>query len=304
MISFSTGWNSARHTTGDGMLREIKTKLGFELIELGYGVRSSLMPGIQQIFDAGEIRFSSLHNSCLYPTDAAVASPDGYRFSAASAEERERAVTQAFQAIDLAAQLSATFVVLHMGKVNMSPITDGLIAMAKAGRYLSREYVRMKINAVREREKIAPECLERVKNCLLRVIDYAAQKNIRIGLEARRDYEQIPTEREMSEVLEEVNSPHLGYWHDFGHCQVKENLGFIDHAEWLRAVGPRTFGCQVQDCIWPAREGQLPFTGGVDFQKLVPLLPANCLFVWEMSPSRTADAICQSVQIWKERFGE
>jgi sugar phosphate isomerase/epimerase len=304
MISFSTGWNSARHTTGDAMLREIKTKLGFELIELDYGVRSSLIPGIQQIFDAGEIRFSSLHNFCPLPTDAAVASPDGNQFAAASVEERERAVTQAFQAIDLAAQLNATFVVLRMGKVTMSPITDRLIAMAKAGRYLSREYVRMKINAVQERERIAPECLKRVKNCLLRVIDYAAPKNIRIGLEARRDYEQIPTERELSELLEEMNSPHLGYWHDFGHCQVKENLGFIDHAEWLRAVGPRTFGCHVQDCIWPAREGQLPFTGGVDFEKLVPLLPANCLFVWEMSPNRTADAIRQSVQMWKERFGE
>jgi hypothetical protein len=48
MISFSTCWNSTRHTTGDAMLREIKTKLGFELIELDHGVRSSLMPGIDR----------------------------------------------------------------------------------------------------------------------------------------------------------------------------------------------------------------------------------------------------------------
>jgi sugar phosphate isomerase/epimerase len=123
-------------------------------------------------------------------------------------------------------------------------------------------------------------------------------------LEARRDYEQIPTERELAELLQEMNSPNLGYWHDFGHCQVKENLGFIDHAEWLDTVGPRAFGCHVQDCIWPAREGQLPFTGSVDFEKLVPLLPANCLFVWQMNPNKTADAIRQSVQMWKERFSE
>jgi sugar phosphate isomerase/epimerase len=304
MISFSTCWNSARHTTGDAMLREIKTKLGFELIELDHGVRSSLMPGIRQVFDAEEIRFSSLYEFWPLPTKTPVASSDSYRFSAPSAEDRERAVTQAFQAIDLAAQLNATFVVLHLGNVNMSPITNRLIAMAKAGSYLSREYVRMKISAVQEREKIGPECLQRVKNCLLRVINYAAPKNIRIGLKARRDYEQIPTERELSELLEEMNSPHLGYWHDFGHCQVKENLGFIDHAEWLRAVGPRTFGCHVQDCIWPAREGQLPFTGDVDFEKLVPLLPTNCLFVWQMKANTTVDAIRQSVQMWKERFGE
>jgi sugar phosphate isomerase/epimerase len=304
MISFSTCWNSSRHTTGDAMLREIKTKLGCDLIELGQGIRTSLLPGIQKMFDAGEIRVGSLHNFCPLPADTAATSPDCYKFSAVSAEERDAAITQTFQTIDLAGRLNAPFVVLHLGQVNMSPVTDRLIAMAKAGRYLSREYVRMKIGAVQEREKIAPASLPRVKECLRRIIEYAALRNVRIGLEARRDYEQIPTERELAELLDEMNSPYLGYWHDFGHSQIKENLGFIDHAEWLRAIGPRAFGCHVQDCIWPARDHQPPFTGSVDFEKLVPLLPTNCLFVWEMNANKTADAIRQSVQMWKERFGE
>ena len=286
------------------MLREIKTKLGFELIELDHGIRMPLMPGIQKMFDGGEIRFSSLDNFCLLPDEAAVASPGCYKFSAASVGERERAVTQTFQAIDLAGQLNAPFVVLHLGEVTMPPITDRLIAMAKAGQYLSREYVRLKIKAVQERERHAPQYLQHVKDCLRRVIEYAGSKGVRLGIESRRAFEDIPTERELAELLDEMNSPQLGYWHDFGHSQIKENLGFIDHAEWLRAVGPRTFGCHVQDCIWPAREDQLPFTGAVDFEKLVPLLPTNCLFVWEMSPNKTAAAIRQSVQTWKERFGE
>jgi hypothetical protein len=71
----------------------------------------------------------------------------------------------------------------------------------------------------------------------------------------------------------------------------------------LRAMGPRTFGCHVQDCIWPAHDHQPPFAGDVDLEKLVPLLPANCLFVWEMSPRMTADEIRRSVQVWKEHFG-
>ena len=286
------------------MLCEIKTQLGFDLIELDGATGRSLMLGIQSIFDSGEIRFSSLHNPCSLSLEGAAASSSCYKFSDALAEERERAVTEAFQAIDLAEQLTAPFVVLHLGKVNMSPITDRLIAMAKTGKYLSREYVSLKISAVQERERIAPEYLELVKSCLHRIIEYAAMKNIRIGLGARRDYEQIPTERELTELVEDMSSPQLGYWHDFGHSQIKENLGFIDHAEWLGTIGPRTFGCHVQDCIWPAREGQLPFTGTVDFEKLVPLLPTNCLFVWKMNPNTTADAIHRSVQAWKERFGE
>ena len=303
MISFSTGWNSERHATGDAMLGEIKDKLGFDLIELDHSVRASLMPGIQKMFSTGQIRVSSLHNFCPSPAGAAASSIDCSKFSAASAGERERAVMQTFESIDLAEQLKAPYVVLHLGSVSMSPVTDQLIVLAKAGEYLSRQYVRLKISAVQEREKIAPECLERVKGCLGRIIEYAAAKNVKIGLEARRNYEQIPSERELLQLLEEMNSPFLGYWHDFGHTQIKENLGFLDHAEWLCAVGSRAFGCHVHDCIWPARDHQPPFTGGIDFEKLVPLLPANCLFVWEMHANRTPDAIRSSVRMWEERFG-
>ena len=286
------------------MLREIKTELGFELIELGHGIRLSLVPGIQKMFDAGEVRFSSLHNFCPLPVEVMMASPDCYQFSALSAEERERAVKQTLQTIDFAERLGAPFIVLHLGEVKMRPITEPLISMSKAGKHLAREYVRAKLKAVETRERRAPAYLQRVKDCLRRIIEDANTKNVRIALESRRGYEEIPSERELPELLAGLDSGHVGYWHDFGHSQIKENLGFIDHAEWLGTIGPRAFGCHVQDCIWPARDHEPPFTGGVDFDKLVPLLPTNCLFVWEMNPNKTADAIRQSIRIWKERFGE
>jgi sugar phosphate isomerase/epimerase len=157
---------------------------------------------------------------------------------------------------------------------------------------------------VETREKRAPAHLQRVKDCLRRIVEHAASKNVRIALESRRGYEEIPSERELAALLNELNSEQVGYWHDFGHSQIKENLGFIDHGEWLGAVASRAFGSHVQDCVWPAKDHEAPFTGGIDFDKLVPLLPTNCLFVWEMSPNKTADAIRQSVRIWKERFGE
>ena len=151
------------------------------------------------------------------------------------------------------------------------------------------------MNAVARREAAAPAYLESVKECLKPIVEYAAEKNIRLGVEGRRGYEEIPSERELPALLDELNSPQLGYWHDIGHIQIKENLGFLNHEEWLRAIGPRTFGCHVQDCIWPAQDHQPPFAGDVDLEKLVPLLPANCLFVWEMSPRKTAEEIRRSV---------
>jgi sugar phosphate isomerase/epimerase len=304
MISFSTCWNSGRHTAGDEMLREIKTELGFGSTELGHGIRLSLIPGIQKMFDSGQVRFTSLHNFCPLPVEVMMASPDCYQLSAVSPEERERAVKQTFQTIDFAERLSAPFVVLHLGQVKMPPITDRLIMMTKAGKHFSRGYVRAKLKAVETRERRGPVHLQRVKDCLRRIVEHAASKNVRIALESRRGYEEIPSERELPKLLDELNSEQVGYWHDFGHSQIKENLGFVDHAEWLGAIGSRAFGCHVQDCVWPAKDHEAPFTGGIDFDKLVPLLPTNCLFVWEMSPNTTADAIRQSVRIWKERFDE
>ncbi len=304
MISFSTCWNSGRHTTGDEMLREIQGELGFDRIELGHGIRISLMPGIQKMFEAGEVTFSSLHNFCPLPVEITQASPDCYQFSSLNPAERERALKHTFQTIDFASRLRAPFVVLHCGEVRMNPITDELIALTKNGEQFSREYVRRKIQAVEKREAAAPPYLERIKDSLRRIAEYAAGKNVRLGVEGRRGYEELPSERELPALLDELNSPQLGYWHDFGHIQIKENLGFVDHEEWLQQIGQRAFGCHVQDCVWPAQDHQPPFAGSVELEKLVPLLSPDCVFVWEMSPRKTADEIRRSVVAWKERFGQ
>ena len=284
------------------MLREI-VELGFDRIELGHGVRISLMPGIQKMFESGKVKFSSLHNFCPLPVEVLHASPDCYQFSSPHVNERERAVKHTFQTIDFAERLDAPFVVMHLGEVPMQPITDDLIKLARKGELLSRNYVEKKIRAVEKREAKVPPYLGQVKDCLKRVVEYAAGKKVKLGIEGRRGYEEIPSERELPALLNELSSPQVGYWHDFGHIQIKENLAFLDHADWLRQIGPRAFGCHVQDCIWPAQDHQPPFAGDVDLLKLVPLLPKDCAWVWEMSPRKTAEEIQKSVTTWKKHFG-
>jgi len=303
MIAFSTCWNSGRHTSGEEMLREIQA-LGFNLIELGHGIRISLMPGIQKMFDAGEVRFSSLHNFCPLPVEVMSASPDCYEFSTASKRERDRAIKQTLQTLDFAARLNAPFVVLHCGSIAMNPITDELIALAQNGGLLSRKYVRKKIDAVRTRERAAPSHLARVRECLKPIVERAAEKNVRLGIEGRRGYEEIPSEREIPQLLDEIAAPHVGYWHDMGHIQIKENLGFLDHVEWLRTIAPRTIGCHMQDVNWPGQDHQPPFLGDMRLELLTRMLPQNCQIVWELSPRVSAEEILQSRTIWKERIGQ
>ena len=81
MYSFSTCWNSHRHTDGRALLREIR-ELGFEYAELSHGTRISLMPGILEAVDAGEIKISTLHNFCPLPMGVNYSAPNLYQFTA------------------------------------------------------------------------------------------------------------------------------------------------------------------------------------------------------------------------------
>src|SRR3989440_8277703 len=261
------------------------------------------MPGIQKMYESGKVKFSSLHNFCPLPVEVLHASPDCYQLSSPYLKERERAVKQTFQTIDFAERLGPAFIVMHLGEVSMHPNMDSFVKLARKGELFSRDYVRQKIRAVEKREAASAAHMERVKDCLKRIVEYAASKKVKFGIEGRRGYEEIPSERELPALLDELNSPQVGYWHDFGHIQIKENLSFLNHEEWLKTIGPRAFGAHVQDCIWPAQDHQPPFAGDVDLAKLVPLLPRDCAFVWEMSPRKKVEEIKRSVKIWKEHFG-
>ncbi len=303
MLSCSTCWNSGRHHDGAEMLQEL-IDLGFENVELGHGIRLPLMEGITKFYDAGKVHITTLHNFCPLPIEILRASPDCYQFSSHRPQERERAVKLTFQTIDFAARLGAQLVVLHLGHVPIGRVTDQLTTMAEEGKIFSREYCKLKVKAVQAREKFAPLYLERSKEALKKIADYAATKNIKLGVEGRQGYEEIPSEREVIPLLDELAMPNVGYWHDFGHIQIKHNLGFVDHAEWLAKISPRFFGGHLHDTSWPCNDHRAPFTGGIDYNKLIPLLPKNCLFVWEMSPRRTREEITEALAKWKARFGE
>src|SRR5437588_12232831 len=80
MYSLSSCWNSNRHTDGAAMLREIRD-MGFEYAELSHGVRISLLPGILQAVDAGEIKISSRHNFCPLPMGVEHAGPNIFKLT-------------------------------------------------------------------------------------------------------------------------------------------------------------------------------------------------------------------------------
>src|SRR4030095_12899265 len=101
MYSFSSCWNSHRHTDGREMLREIRD-LGFEYAELSHGIRLSLVPGILASVEAGEIKISSLHNFCPLPIGVNHANPNLLKFTSRDSRERENAYRHTLKTLELA----------------------------------------------------------------------------------------------------------------------------------------------------------------------------------------------------------
>lgn len=134
------------------MLREIRD-LGFEYAELSHGIRISLLPGILEAVEAGEIKISSLHNFCPLPIGVNYAAPNLYQFSAKDPRERESAFRHTVKTIEMAAHVRAPLVVLHMGSVDMKDYTERLVAMIEKGQRDHPKFEKLCTEAFEKREE-------------------------------------------------------------------------------------------------------------------------------------------------------
>ena len=134
------------------------------------------------------------------------------------------------------------------------------------------------------------------------LVEEAARLNITLVVENRSDYEAIPTERELLKLLQHFDSPNLRYWHDFGHAQMRESLGLLDHAQWLAEIAPFAVGAHLQDAKWPDKDHLIPFEGEIPFDRLVPLLPSSTAYILELSSEAEPEAIQAAVARWYNLF--
>lgn len=301
MLSFSTCWNSHRHTEGEALVNEI-LEMGFNTIEISHGLKVSLLPGIMKAVKEGRVGVSGVHNFCPSPVELMIDAPDAYEFTSHRPHSRERALSLTLKTIEFGAEMGAKYVVIHLGSVPMKEYTVPLEKLVKAGKMNSREYVALKLKFIKEREKMGPFYLQRSKEALVKIAEHAKKFGVPLGLESRSHFEQVPTEREMVELMKEYFSPWVGYWHDFGHVQRKHHLGLLDHGEWLERMAPHLLGCHFHDVIWPERDHRVPFQGSIDFAPLLALISPEKPVVWEMSPRRKKEEICAALPKWKEKF--
>jgi sugar phosphate isomerase/epimerase len=281
------------------MLQEI-VDLGFRAVELGHGIRTPLVEGINQFLSEGAMEVTSLHNFCPLPIDVMQAAPDCFQCTSHRPGERARALRHTLKTIDWAAKLNAKRVVLHLGSVPMAKMSRRLLHHLKKEKTSEQKYVNLKQRAVRERAKL--DYYARVADWLTNIVEHAKQVGIRLGVENRIEIDTFPSEEEFRRLFQDFDPGVLGYWHDFGHAQIRQHLTLSNHREWFIEMLPHLIGCHVHDVKNPDSDHQPPFVGDTPFSQLVPLISPSVPLVWELRPSVKPAEIEAALQCWNAAF--
>lgn len=284
------------------MLQEIR-EAGFSAAELSHGIRISLLPGVLQAVDAGEIQISSLHNFCPLPMGLEHAAPNIFKFTAENPRERENAFRHTIKTLDTAVRVKAPLVVLHMGCVDMKEYTDKLLEMVEAGKKDTPKYQALCEEVTIKREEKKERAMENAYEILRRIVPEAESRGVKLGIENREAVEEILFESDYPFFFKEFTSPSVVYWHDTGHAQIKENLGFIYHSMHLESLAERLYGFHIHDVEFPGHDHRPPGTGTINWPALKPMVKPEHLKVLELSPSLTVEEVKSGLAHIKSVWG-
>lgn len=291
-VALSTMWGVGRFPNLADFFKAGQA-IGFTRFELNHAVDSQMLKGLDL---KNGYRIASLHEPCPADVSTGTLKERNWLISAPDEGDRQTGVVAVEHSIDLAHELGAAIVIVHPGRVDVDPGPEArLYRMYRKGEYGTPGYAELKQQLIQARAKQAEVNRKSVRRSLLELAEYAGRLGIRLGLENRFHYHEIPLPDELDELLHLDNGHVIGYWHDVGHAQVLENLGFARHAEWLERFGPQIIGTHLHDVVGIG-DHRAAGTGKMDWDMVARALPAAALRTCEFQNDNSPDQVASGVK--------
>ncbi|MCX5711581.1 MAG: sugar phosphate isomerase/epimerase [Candidatus Omnitrophica bacterium] len=301
-LALSTSWNAFRYESAAGLLEEA-IALGFKKFELSFNLDRTMVDEIEAQVKAKKIQVTSLHNYCPIPESLTrkQALPDCYSLASIDESQRQTALKYTKRTIDYAKRLGAQAIVLHCGRIEIPDRTITLIRLYDQGRRDSAAFAEEQKDMASERERLVPAFFENILKSLDEVNQHAKANDIKVGVETRYYFREIPTLDETGIILDKFAGSNLYYWHDTGHAQLMENLGFHKHKEFLDKYSDRMLGIHLHD-ISGCKDHKAPGTGDLDFSFIAPYLKKETIKVIEAHAPSTAKELVNGTRLLERIF--
>ena len=285
-VSLSTMWAKHNFASLSEFFMAARA-LGFNKIELNHQITSAMLKGI----NLKQYQFSSIHEPCPADISVEILKQRDWFISSQDEECRRQGVLAIQRSIDLAYDLGTPIVVVHAGNVHANlSLEKKLRALFEARKGKTDEYLSLKEEMIKDRASLAEARLEAVKKSLLELLSYAARFSIRLGLENRFHWLDIPTLDEMEILLELGGPDQLGFIYDVGHAQTLDRLGFFPHEEWFKRFASNIIGIRLHD-VRGVVDHYAPGLGEVDFDRVAVYLPREAFRTCELQPSNTVEQV-------------
>lgn len=300
-LALSTRWNSRRHRTGETLVEEILA-LGIRQIELGYDLTRDLVDGIHRMVGEKAVEVVSVHSFCPVPMGVPRGHPELWTLSDPDPGLRRKAVENLEKTIRFAAEMGAGIIVVHGGYARIRNRTRKLIRLAEKGHAdgFWWRWHRRRLDAARERA--APRHLDWLAEGVEKLMPVCAETGVSLALENLPSWEAMPSEVEFEKLAQRVGNERLRYWHDFGHGQIRENLGFTNHLKLLERLKPFVGGFHVHDVAPPADDHLMPGLGMMDFSLFRDLVQLDVPRVIEPSRAAPPDAVTAAVEHLRQQW--
>ncbi|MGR3175343.1 MAG: sugar phosphate isomerase/epimerase family protein [Candidatus Scalindua sp.] len=298
MLGISTVWKSGELKDGQELM-ECFAGLGFRDIELEYRISGDTFKQIKQFLNkAKDLKIVSIHNFFPVPDILETGGADVFHFSSEDREDRSLAVKYAVKTIQIASELGARAVVLHLGMVQMDTVSNELFSLYDTGKMGSSEH-KSKLEEIRKlRDRKKGKTLDMMLLSMDEIQKAAEKYDVDVGIENRYYFRECPNFDEMGVIFEKFGGGRIGYWHDVGHAKVLENLGIVGTKELLDAYGKLLVGVHLHD-VNGYSDHHVPGIGEVDFDLLKKYLKKDTIKILEIHPRETEKDLMDGVDFLK-----
>lgn len=294
-IGLSTSWNGPG--SNPEQLLEQHRGLGFRRLEAYAHFTLDALRALAAAAARRDMHIGSLHGPCPV-------AQTGDWLASTNISESSRAVDAHRRTIDAAAEVGAKAVVVHLGTTGVVSRQSSILDTIDRHGRLSDEHLRLRDSAWQERESAKGSHLDAALNNIRALGEHALGTGVRLGVECRDGYQEIPSLDEFSGVLSTCAGLPVGYWHDAGHGAKLDYLGFLEHEEFLRRYSAQIIGMHIHDTR-ATRDHLAPGQGSTDFGMLGRYLRPDTIRTLELHRVVTAAEISRALDLLQplEVFG-